>query len=148
METERVKARVIEQKRKWAPSAKAHPFEDLGLDGYPRQVMPVFTQTRDENAGVPPGNSRSTWSDSEELSPCGLLWPSREGSQLCNNCDWILGNFCKIKLKVLLIALSSLSLIDFVVGGPKTLLVLWINCPNMHSDWADVWKHLFYISIY
>lgn len=54
METERVKARVIEQERGVALSEHI-PWRDLGLDGYLRQVMPGFTQTRDENAGVPPG---------------------------------------------------------------------------------------------
>ena len=115
------------------------PWRDLGLDGYMRQVTPGFTQTRGENAGVPPGIHVAPGATLEELSPCGPLWASGEGTQLCNNCDSILGNFCKIKLKVLHCYLQPSHW--FCGWWTQTLLVLWINWSNMHSDWADVWKH-------
>lgn len=94
METERV-ARVIEQKR--GVALREHiPWRDLGLDGYLRQVMPVFTQTRDENAGVPPGNSRSTW---RRLWKNSLLVASCDPLGKDPNCvitvTEYLGNFCK-----------------------------------------------------
>ena len=61
----------IEQER--GVALRQHiPWRDLGLDGYMRQVTPGFTQTRGENAGVLPGNSRSTWSNSGRTLS---LWP-------------------------------------------------------------------------